>query len=271
MKIKKYFKRILKVVKLDEMEILPGDLAFYFIFIIIPAVSFIGLISNILDINFNNYYINNNIPNAVLSLINGINNYNNINVFAFIILSLYLASRGTKAIIISSNMLFKIRETNELKIRVKAIIIVLVLFILISFIIIVPLLGDIFIKYITSYFNETGNVVINNIYHLLKYPISISLMFILIKILYVMSSSIEIESKYMNHGAIFTTFMWIILSRLYSIYLNNFNNYNLYFGSMSSILILLVWVYLLSYIFVIGLALNADNYLISIKQSDKKL
>ena len=72
--IKKYLKRILKVVKLDEMEILPGHLAFYFIFIIIPVVSFIGLISKSFNINYN-YYVNNSIPNAVLSLINKVVDY----------------------------------------------------------------------------------------------------------------------------------------------------------------------------------------------------
>lgn len=112
--------------------------------------------------------------------------------------------------------------------------------------------------------------ILTTIYHLLKYPLSIIMMFILIKFLYTMAPSIRIKSKYMNNGAIFTTLSWFLLTRIYSYHLNNYSNYNLYYGSLSNILILLVWVYLLAYIFMIGLSLNADNYFFS-KQNQEKL
>lgn len=263
MKIKKYLMRILKLVKLDEMEILPGHLAFYLIFILIPVVSFIGLICNETHIDVTKIILNNNIPNSVSNLIIGATslNFNNYNLLVFTILSLWLASKGSKAIIISSNLLFKIKEKNNIKIRIKAILIVIVMFTLIGFIVLVPVLGDIIIYYLSNYLKETGTMIIKNLYHILKYPISLILMFSLIKILYTMSLTSNIDSKYMNNGAIWTTLMWFILSRIYSYYLNNYNNYNIYYGSLSNILILFIWIYLLSYIWTIGLALNADTYL----------
>ena len=252
---------MLKVVKLDEMEILPGHLAFYLIFILIPVVSFIGLLTNNLNINYSNYYIN-SIPNAVLSLVSEIEiNSNNFNLIIFILISLLVASRGTKAIIISSNIIFKIKDKDNIKIRINSIIMVLILFLLIEFIVIVPIMGDTIINYLSNYFKETGNLIINYIYHIIKYPISIILMFIFIKILYMMSLNVKINNKYLNRGSLFTTITWLFFSRIYSIYLNYFNNYNLYFGTLSNILILLIWVYLLSYIFVLGIYINADNYL----------
>ena len=270
-KLKKYINRIIKLVKLDEMEILPGHLAFYLIFIIIPVLSFIGIICNNINIDLTNTILNNSIPNAVLDLIIGSvnSNYNNYNIIVFLIISLYLASRGTKAIIVSSNLLFKIKEKNIIKIRIKAILMTIILFILIGFMVIVPVLGDIIINYLTGYLKENISVIIINIYHLLKNPISLILMFLLIKFLYTMASSNEISNKYMNNGAIWTTIMWFILSRIYSYYLNNYNNYNLYYGNLSNILILFVWIYLLSYIWTIGLALNADNYLTDLKTQNK--
>ena len=73
----------------------------------------------------------------------------------------------------------------------------------------------------------------------------------------------------MNNGAWFTTISWFVLTRIYSYHLNNYSNYNLYYGSLSNILILLVWVYLLAYLFTIGLSLNADNYFVSFKENVK--
>ena len=253
-----YLYKILKLVKLDEMEILPGHLAFYLIFIIIPVITFIDLLSFNFDINILDI-IEKNVPRVVVSLFSNLNNnnFNNINIFLFTLLSLLLSSKGAKAIIIASNILFKRNNKDIMEIRIKSIIIVIILFILITFIIIFLVLGDIIIKYLTISFNNNFSTIL---YSILKYPISVILIFILIKVVYTISSD-KINSKYMNKGAFFTTIMWLLLSRIYSFYLNNYNHYDIYYGSLSNILILLVWVYLLSYIFTIGMALNASNYL----------
>ena len=260
--LKKYRKYILNAVKINEMDILPGHLSFSLIFMIIPIIAFIGLIVSKIDINFTSNFINKNVPLSVISLINiSLVDSNNINIFIFAIISLLLSSKGIRAIIISSNILFKIKETNAIKIRVKSFLITIILFILIAFTIIVLVLGDVIINYFNNSLSLNISTILNNIYNLLKYPISISLMFLLIKILYTISPTVKINSYYMNKGSFFTTIMWLISSRIYSFYLNNYNHYNLYYGSMSNILILLVWLYLLSYIFVIGMSINASFYL----------
>ena len=258
----KKIKEYIKVVKLDEVQFLATHLAFYLIFILIPIVSFIGILSKELNINIENIIFYNNIPKTIsILLLDSVNQNNNFNIILFSIISLFLASRGSKAIIVSSNILFKIKEKNILKVRIKALIITIVLFMLIGFIIMVPVLGDIMINYITSIFKDNITIYINSIYQLLKYPITLLLMFILIKILYIMSSPEEINTKYTNIGSIWTTTIWFIFSRIYSIYLNNYNNYYIYYGNLSSILILFIWIYLLSYIFIVGLSLNANKYL----------
>ena len=40
-------------------------------------------------------------------------------------------------------------------------------------------------------------------------------------------------------------------------------------STLANILILLVWVYLLAYLFTIGIALNADNYLVTKKKLEE--
>ena len=249
-KIKKYIKRIIKLVKLDEMQILPGHLAFHLIFLIIPVSTFITLLSSFYDSNISNI-LSNNIPIQALKIIN--NTINPSNITLFIIISLWLTSRGCKAIIISSNIIFKIKNNDKIRLQIKSFLMAIILFILINFVLLVPTLGNILIALINP--NLSGYIVIFN------YPISIILMFILIKSLYYMAPNQKI--KYMNKGSLFTTITWLLLSRIYSFYLNNFNDYNVYYGSLSNILILFLWIYLLAYIFKIGMALNADDYFVS--------
>jgi membrane protein len=96
-------------------------------------------------------------------------------------------------------------------------------------------------------------------YDLLKYPISLLLIYFNIKLIYTISPNKTIESKTVTVGALFTTVLWIILTRIYSYYVSNFSNYDIFYGSLSNIIILLLWMYLLSYVFVIGLSINAQN------------
>lgn len=70
----------------------------------------------------------------------------------------------------------------------------------------------------------------------------------------------KIESVTTTKGAIFTTVIWIVATEVYSIYIGVFNKYDLFYGSVANILILMLWIYLLSYVFVIGMALNANTY-----------
>ena len=76
---------------------------------------------------------------------------------------------------------------------------------------------------------------------------------------------------YTTNGALFTTIGWILATKGYSIYLNNINNYNIFYGSLANIMILLFWVYLLAYIFTLGIALNTERYLDSkeVSSNDK--
>ena len=249
-KIKKYIKRIMKLVKLDEIQILPGHLAFHLIFLIIPISSFINLLSSIYTNNISNI-ISKNIPIQALNIIN--NSINPSNIIIYIILSIWLTSRGCKAIITSSNILFKIKDKDKIRLQIKSFFMAIILFVLINFVFLVPTLGNIIIDLINP---KLGNYLI-----ILNYPISITLMFILIKSLYYMAPNKKIKN--MNKGTIFTTISWLLLSKIYSYYLNNYTNYNMYYGELSNILILFLWIYLLAYIFTIGMVLNADDYFVS--------
>ena len=90
-----------------------------------------------------------------------------------------------------------------------------------------------------------------------------------IKILYTLAPDERIPSRFNNNGTLFTTLLWIIITRLYAIYLNNFNTYNLFYGSLANVVIMLFWIYLLAYVFTMGMAINSDCYLESKKVSSE--
>ena len=60
--------------------------------------------------------------------------------------------------------------------------------------------------------------------------------------------------------------MNILSTEIFAFYIETFARYNEFYGSISNILVLLLWVYILSYIFVLGMGLNAGEY--NLKQQE---
>lgn len=263
-RIKNFFKRVYEIIKQPTMAILPGQLAFSLILSIIPMIAILGIIAVSLSISLEGIidFISDTFPSKVseilIPLING--KGFDINMLFFVITGLLLATSGAYSIIITSNLIYDIKGTNLLKRRVKSFIITLILLLLMCFLIIVPGFGDQIIKLIKlSNISDGLYSSMALIYNILKYPLSFLVIYFNIKLIYTIAPDIRVKSKNVTIGALFTSLMWILLTRFYSFYVTNIVHYDIFYGSVSNIIILLIWMYFISYIFVIGLALNAQK------------
>ena len=103
----------------------------------------------------------------------------------------------------------------------------------------------------------------------LKGPISWFIIFIFIKVIFTMAPDKKIPSHGVNKGAIFTTVGFIVITYIYSLYTTSFARYDVFYGNLASIVVLMIWFYLLSYIFTIGLALNYREEVITLEKTAK--
>ena len=161
----------------------------------------------------------------------------------------------------TSNEIYKAEPRNMISRRLKAIVMTFILVGLFLLLIFVPVFGSTIFEIIKSLTGE-GNIalVFQEMLTILKYPIVLIILFINIKIMYMISPDQEIPSKTANKGAIFTTIGWVLATEIFAFYIDKFARYNLFYGSISNILVLLLWVYLLSYIYVLGMVINASDY-----------
>ncbi len=256
-----FFERFWKAFWRPEMLVLPGQVAFFLFLSVVPTVTLIGYACSYLNIS--NDLVQNLISNVlsqdVAELVAPIITATKITPTFFITLGIgyFIASNGMSSIIIASNTIYGIKDSGFFKRRLKAIIMELVIVILLLFVLAVPLLGTSIID-LLHYFNldsETTEIVVNCI-KLLNGPISWLIIFFFIKTIYTMAPDRKIPSRNVNGGAIFTTITWIAITSLYSYYISNYANYSVFYGSLANIVILMLWVYLLSYAFVIGMAMN---------------
>ena len=57
-------------------------------------------------------------------------------------------------------------------------------------------------------------------------------------------------------GAVFASAGWIGFSFFYSLYIDNFSNYTLVYGSLAAVVLLMLWLYFCMNIFLFGAQLN---------------
>jgi len=64
--------------------------------------------------------------------------------------------------------------------------------------------------------------------------------------------------RYIWPGAILASLLWLLAGAIFSIYVENFGNYQATFGSVSAAVVLLLWLYNSAQILVLGAAFNAE-------------
>lgn len=272
-RIKRYVKRLIDIVGRPELQILPGQLAFFIVLSAVPLIALIGCICSMFSISIDgvlNMFIG-TIPYAVSNILLPAFTNPGFTAGFSIIVGFIVASNGTYSIILASNLLFKIDNKEYLKRRVKAFFMIFILVLLFFFIVVVLGFGNIILKAILSLeFLANVSNYIYTVFILLKWPIAIVLIFFMVKLLYTMALDMNIKSKHMNKGAMFTTVCWILVTAVYSYYASNFANYSKFYGNLANLVVLMIWVYILSYILVIGIAINSDNYNVEKNAINKK-
>ena len=264
-KAREFILKIFKYLMRPEMRILPGQLAFFFVMTIIPMLALIVTIAAALSISVDTVRvaISESIPDGLANILNGIITGDgiNFNIIVFYFSAILLASNGTYSMINTSNEIYKVKPKNVISRRVKAIVMIFIIMFLLIFLLAVPVFGGTISEIIIG---VTGSralpLMIKKILTILKYPIMLIFLFVNIKLMYIIAPDEEIPSKTTNKGAAFAAIGWVLSTEIFSFYLERFARYDVFYGSISNVLVLFLWIYLLSYIFVLGMVLNASSY-----------
>lgn len=263
-RFKSFYKKFLKTLKRPEMSILPGQLAFFFVLSVVPIATLISYGASFFNvsINFIADFLEKAFSKDIAQLILPIVQKNDVGIkfFVSLIIGFFIASNGADSMIVTANAIDGTPNGSYLRRRVKAIIMTMFIVTLFVFILLVPVFGNKIIelfKYIDI--NATITLRIEKLLGFLKGPISWFIIFMFIKIIYTMAPDRRRSSSYTTYGALFTSILWIISTAIYSYYITHFARYDLFYGGLANIIILMLWVYLLAYIFVIGMCLNYHN------------
>jgi membrane protein len=175
--------------------------------------------------------------------------------------TLYLSTNGINALMDAFNQTIHVTETRSF-IRQRAV--SLFLFVALLLLLLTASLLIIFSEIAIKYAIAHGLLISDwiEIFLLLlgKWLVAILLLFSAISLLYYFGPVKTINYQLLSPGAVLATVLSIIASLLFNYYVNNFSTYNKVYGSIGTIMVIMLWLEFNCLIMLIGFDLNAKIY-----------
>lgn len=173
------------------------------------------------------------------------------------ILALFFATNGINAMIEAFNRTYhQVRRRKPIQQRFVAILLTVIL----SILLFMSIALIIFSQVVMSYLVKTGFLSRDH-YNLLVFVnwlISVALIYFACAFVYFLGPSRQTRFGFFSPGSSLATILVILTSVGFSIYINNFNQYNKLYGSIGTLLIIMLWLYINSFILLIGFELNVS-------------
>ncbi len=182
-------------------------------------------------------------------------------------LTLYFSTNGVQSLADAFNASAHDIEVRPWwKQRLVDLLIVVLLFVLVTVSLVLLNLGN-----ITFVFLRDHNILSSHIaYYLLQFVRWIVLLFLLFfgnSLLYFLLPARRNRFRFFSAGSTLSTMLILATSYGFNIYVNNFSKYNVLYGSIGTLLMLMFWIWLNAMILLIGFELNASIHRAKVNNS----
>jgi len=97
------------------------------------------------------------------------------------------------------------------------------------------------------------------IWDIAKWPVLIVLVAVILSILYYASPNVrQPGARWVTPGGLLAVVLWIVASALFALYVANFSSYNKTYGSLASVVVFLVWLWITNLVILFGAEFNAE-------------
>ena len=244
--------------------------AFTFFLALFPAIIFFFSLIPFLPIdNLHQQVLNDmrsllpeNAYQAAVETINDLvkNQHNGLLSFGFLV-TLYLSTNGINALIDAFNQAIHVVETRSfIKQRIVSLYLLGALSLLVLTASLLIIFSEIAINYAIAHGLLLSDGIVIVLLTLGKWLIVFLLLFTAISLLYYFGPVNSANYKLISPGALLATVLSITASLLFNYYVNNFGTYNKVYGSIGTIMVIMLWLQFNCLIMLIGFDLNAKIY-----------
>ena len=177
-------------------------------------------------------------------------------VWITIFLAIWAASNGFGAVIRGMNRAYGVREKRGYISRVvRSIASTVILALLIILTMVLLVFGDVIKNFVITYIPVSNFITM--LWDLMRYIILVFMMVVIFVTIYKYTPAKKVSWVEAFPGAFLTSLGWLIFSSCFAFYVNTFSNYSRLYGSLGAIFILMTWLYLSSFIILLGGEVNA--------------
>ncbi|MBI5917240.1 MAG: YihY/virulence factor BrkB family protein [Bacteroidetes bacterium] len=174
------------------------------------------------------------------------------------ILAIYFSSNGMLAMMegFEKTHLEVFRRRTGLKKRLIAIGLTLQLGTLLAGSVLLIILGDLLINWSADFLHL--DYATETFIDIFRWVVILALFYFSIALIYRYGTAMHVKFRWITPGSTLATILSIIISVAFSFYVNAFGTYNKVYGSIGTIIVLMLWIQLNCFILQVGFELNAS-------------
>lgn len=170
------------------------------------------------------------------------------------VITVWSAAKGLLAIMRGLNAISRVDETrNYILLRLRASVYTVIMLVIIVFFLFIMVFGNLIVK---NFIEKLPNVF--NIWEFMmhfRFLYAWIILAFLFALLYTWLPNKRLKFSLQIPGAVVTSIAWSLFSWGFSIYVEHFNTFGIY-GSLTTIIIVMLWLYICMYIFMAGAEMN---------------
>lgn len=171
------------------------------------------------------------------------------------ITALWACSKGVLGIIYGLNSIYKTTESRSyIRLRIIAVIYTLGLIAALTVVLILMVFGNGILSFLLSLHPFMENFA--NSVRVIRWLVAFGVLILFFLFLYTIIPDRKTKLKNELPGAVISAVGWIGFSVLYSFYIDNFGNQSKVYGSLTAIILFLLWIYICMIILFVGAEIN---------------
>lgn len=244
-----------------RLHLISGTLAFFFLLALFPLLIFLNAILGTFDLQLLDLVasLEDLIPQAALDILSGyvssISSTSTGLISFSLLATVYSASIAVTSLIHSIHTAYNQRSHRHFILtKLWSLFFTFLIGIALTSSLILPMLGRSFLTFISEYIPISDTIIV--LWTNVRWLLTAAIITATLALLYKVIPFTPYKKQSVWPGAVFALIGWMVISLLFSIYVNNYANYSIVYGPLGAVIALMMWLFFTGMIIILGAELN---------------
>lgn len=255
-------------------------LAYYLLFALFPLLIFISNLLGLLELDVASItrsltaFLPRDVVDIIASYLDHVSHSSSGLLLSFsLVFTVYFPMRATGGLMDNVRCAYSLQKPKHpAAYTLRKLIYTAVLFIVLALILFLSTAGQQVLDYIIEMNPGASQIrmpdILISLWHYLRFLPMGLIMFAALSVLYALAQDQRQPASAILPGAITALVAWLAVSVGFSFYVENFANYSIIYGTLGTVIVLLLWLYMTAVILILGAELNAA--LLAVRQDKLK-